>query len=287
MIARMSLPVAGVHDPSTERRVQEAVADIRRHWAGLPEVGLILGTGLGDLAEEIDADVALPYGDIQHFPCSTAVAHKGQLVCGQLAGQTVVAMQGRCHLYEGYSVANVTLPVRVMQALGIRTLIVSNAAGGLNPLYEPGDIMLIDDHINLMWVGGGAPALPEACGRVPRLGRRLYDAELLERAQAIARRADFVAQRGVYVGVTGPTYETRAEYRMFRRLGADCVGMSTVPETLVAAVGGVRVLGISTVTNVARPDTPMVVSSDEVVNVAQHVQPKLRALVMGLLASFG
>ena len=285
MIARSSIPPVDLRSLALDARVAEAVADIRERYADTPEVGLILGTGLGELADEIEADAIIPYGEIRHFPRSTAVAHKGQLVCGRLAGAPVVAMQGRCHLYEGHKVADVTLPVRAMHGLGIRTLIVSNAAGGMNPKFKTGDLMLIDDHINLMFAVADQPAGTAQAGRIPRPAPRLYDLELIEQASAIARRANFVAHRGVYVGVTGPTYETRAEYRTFRRNGGDCVGMSTVPEVYAAAACGLRVLGISTITNVAKPDVQSIVSSDDVVNVAHQVQPKLRAIVLGLLGA--
>jgi purine-nucleoside phosphorylase len=238
---------------------------------------VILGTGLGELADQIDAEATISYREIPGFRRSTALAHKGRLVCGQLGGTPVIAMQGRCHLYEGYSLEQVTLPARVLVALGIETLIVTNAAGGVNPDYLTGDVMLIDDHINLMWVGG--TCLPEAM----RSRARLYDADLAAQAEQIARRGDFPLRRGVYLAVTGPSYETRAEYRAFRRMGADCVGMSTVPEVLVAATAGLKVLGLSTITNVARPDAPQTVSAEEVVEVAAAALPKVRAIIQGLV----
>lgn len=285
VIATSSIPKVDLHAAVLEQHIADAVADVRRRYAGAPSVGLILGTGLGELADEIDAEAIIPYRDIRRFPCSTAVAHKGQLVCGKLAGASVVAMQGRCHLYEGHKVADVTLPIRVLHALGIRTLIVSNAAGGMNPKFKTGDLMLIDDHINLMFAVADLPAGTDRAHRVPRPAPRLYDLGLIEQAAAVARQSNFVAHRGVYIGVTGPTYETRAEYRAFRRIGGDCVGMSTVPEVLAAAACGLRVLGISTITNVAKPDVQSIVSSDEVVNVAHQVQPKLRAIVRGVLGA--
>jgi purine-nucleoside phosphorylase len=218
-------------------------------------------------------------------------------------------LQGRCHLYEGHSLERITFPTRVLWALGIRTLIVTNAAGGINPNFAMGDVMLIDDHINLMWFGSqmgtgrvqtverragsvslavGSPADPadNITGKLTHPARRVrvYDRELGEQAARIARRNDFVLQRGVYVGVTGPCYETRAEYRAFRKLGGDCVGMSTVPEALTAVSLGMRVLGLSTVTNVACPDKPQIVSADEVVEVAGSALPKIRAILAGLTA---
>jgi purine-nucleoside phosphorylase len=254
-----------------------AVSAIRSRWTCDATTAVILGTGLGELAEEVEAETVISYREIPGFPCSTALAHKGRLVCGKLNGRPIVMMQGRCHLYEGYPLAAVTFPTRALAALGIRTLIVTNAAGGINPQYAVGDVMLIDDHINLMWLVGQASSVPDR-GRT-----RLYDEPLAQQALQLARRANFPLHRGVYVAVTGPSYETRAEYRTFRRIGGDCVGMSTVPEVLTAAALGMRVLGLSTVTNVARPDAPQTVSADEVIHVAAAALPKVRAIVHGLL----
>ncbi len=253
-----------------------AAATIRGAWNCSAKTAVILGTGLGDLADQIDAHQTIPYRGIPGFPRSTALAHKGRLVCGQLGGTPVIAMQGRCHLYEGYSLAQVTLPTRVLIALGIETLIVTNAAGGVNPNYCTGDVMLIDDHINLMWLGG---MLLQASER----RQRLYDSGLAAQAERIARGSDFALRRGVYLAVTGPSYETRAEYRAFRRMGADCVGMSTVPEVLVAAAAGLKVLGLSAITNVARPDAPQTVSAEEVALVAAAALPKVRTIVEGIV----
>ena len=269
---------------SLDSRVLLAAEAIRSQWDGAVATGIILGTGLGDLADEVDADAIIPYRDIPGFPRSTALAHKGRLICGRLAGAPVVVMQGRCHLYEGYPLEDLALPVLALCALGIRRLVVTNAAGGLNPRFAMGDVMLIDDHINLMWLS--PLGRPDSCplGRIARPAARLYDETLIETAAAIARRRDFPLHRGVYVGVPGPCYETRAEYRMFRRFGADCVGMSTVPEVLAASTCGMRVLGMSTVTNVALPDAPRIVSAEEVVDVAEYALPKVRAIILGVLA---
>jgi purine-nucleoside phosphorylase len=265
--------------------LQDALSLVRERWTCRPKVAIILGTGLGDLAEEIQAEEIIPYREIPHFPHSTALAHKGNLICGTLDAVPVIVMQGRCHLYEGYAVEQATLGVRVMHALGAETLIVSNAAGGVNPHFAVGDVMLIEDHIQLMFLKGLASFLQGQTDRMPRLRARLYDAELIEQSLATAREHGFPVQRGVYVAVSGPCYETRAEYRMFRKMG-DAVGMSTVPEVLVAAECGMRVLGISTVTNIARPDCPAPdeIDAEHVVVVAKHVQPKVRAIVRGLLA---
>jgi purine-nucleoside phosphorylase len=255
--------------------VEDAVRTIRQRWDCPAKTAIILGTGLGDLADEITSEALIPYRDLSGFPHSTALAHKGRLVCGQLNGTPVLMLQGRCHLYEGYALEQITLPARVLVALGIETLIVTNAAGGVNPDYCVGDVMLIDDHINLMWLRGGAPQRSQR--------GRMYDAGLANRAEQVARRCDFPLRRGIYLAVTGPSYETRAEYRAFRRMGADCVGMSTVPEVLVAAAAGLRVLGLSTVTNVARPDAPQTVSAEEVVEVAASALPKVRAILQGVI----
>jgi len=251
-------------------RVASAATFLRRHWACEAKTAVILGTGLGELAENLTAATTIAYGNIPGFPCSTALAHKGRLVCGEISGVPTIMMQGRCHLYEGYSFDELTLPVRVLAALGVQLLIVTNAAGGLNSGYRTGEVMLIDDHINLMgcW-----------CADAERPRAPLYDCELAALAIATARRCDFVLQRGVYVGVTGPTYETRAEYRAFRRIGGDCVGMSTVPEALAAATCGLRVLGLSTVTNVASPDAPKTVTAEEVVEVAAIARPRVQQII--------
>jgi len=262
---------------------------VRAAWKFGAKTAVILGTGLGDLADEIDIEATIPYRDIPGFPRSTALAHKGRLVCGRQGSTPVIMMQGRCHLYEGYALDDITLPTRVLVALGIETLIVTNAAGGVNPDYCVGDVMLIDDHINLMWLRALKPETPAKESADPSLARRaskrvrLYDAALATHAEQIARRNDFPLRRGVYLSVTGPSYETRAEYRAFRRMGADCIGMSTVPEVLVAAAAGVKVLGLSTVTNVARPDAPQTVSAEEVVEVAATTLPKVRAIVQGIV----
>ncbi|MCA9240412.1 MAG: purine-nucleoside phosphorylase, partial [Planctomycetales bacterium] len=209
-------------------KIEEAVAAIRNAWTGTPHAGIILGTGLGSLAEQIDEEASLDYEDIPHFPTSTAISHRGRLVCGKLDGVPVVAMEGRFHQYEGYPLKQITLPVRVMKALGAKLLIVSQAVGGLNPNYALGDLMILDDQINLM---GDNPLVGI---NDDRLGPRFpdmsapFDQELIEVGLGIARREDFVAHKGVMVAVTGPNLETRAEYRFLRLIGADVVGMSTV-----------------------------------------------------------
>ena len=265
---------------TNDRLAEEAAAVVRDRWDCAAETGLILGTGLGELAEEIEAEASIAYREIPHFPRSTALAHKGLLLCGRLAGMPVIAMQGRSHLYEGYRLDDLMLPVRMLCRLGVKRLIVTNAAGGINPRFVTGDVMLIDDHINLMGRPCGPAVVTDDCRQA-----RFYDEALLQAALANGRRNNFPCQRGVYVGVTGPSYETRAEYRFFRRIGGDCVGMSTIPEVLAAASCGMQVLAISTVTNVARPDAPQVVSAEDVVQVAQLALPKVRQLILGILSS--
>ena len=284
-----------------DAELSHAVAAIRSQWNCEPQVGLILGTGLGGLIDGMQVEAEIPYGSIPNFPRSTAMAHKGTLLCGNMAGVTLLTMAGRCHLYEGYSFADLQFPIRVMHALGIRTLILTNAAGGLNPRFEPGDVMVIEDHVNLMGWRGEGETERRRVGERERLGDyslsvspslRLsffpsaYDCTLQHAALSAARQGNFPCQRGVYVGVKGPNYETRAEYRAFRRLGGDVVGMSTIPEALAAQSLGMRVLGLSNVTNVARPDAPQVVTSDEVVEVAGIAQPKLRQIIQRTLELF-
>src|SRR5437667_1110718 len=230
-------------------KVEAASAFIRKAWKATPHAGVILGTGLGSLVTHIQEEASLEYEEIPHLPRSTAIGHRGRLVCGKLAGLPVIAMEGRFHMYEGYSLDQITLPVRVMNALGAKLLVVSNACGGMNPYYRAGDIMLIDDHINLL---GDNPLIGI---NDDRLGRRFpdmcepYDQKLIERALRVARRENIVAHRGVFVAVPGPNLETRAEYRFLRMIGADVVGMSTVPEVIVAVHAGLKTIGLSSITD--------------------------------------
>ncbi|HEX6962021.1 MAG TPA: purine-nucleoside phosphorylase [Lacipirellula sp.] len=264
-------------------QIEAAAAAIRKQWNESPVAGIILGTGLGNVAEEIESPVAIGYEQIPHFPRSTATSHRGRLVCGRLAGVPVVAMEGRFHQYEGYPLKQITLPVRVMKALGAETLIVSQAVGGMNPYYKPGDVMVIDDHINLM---GDNPLVGV---NDDRLGPRFpdmsapYTPELIDVALEVARKENFIAHRGVTVAVTGPNLETRAEYRFLRMIGADVVGMSTVPEVIVAVHSGMRVFGLSVVTDLCLPDALKPADIDEIIAYANAAQPKLRALVLGVL----
>jgi purine-nucleoside phosphorylase len=265
-------------------QIEAATIAIREEWNETPRVGIVLGTGLGGLAGLIESPTVIDYEAIPHFPTSTAVSHQGQLVCGRLEGVPIVAMEGRFHQYEGYSLKKITLPIRVMKAMGTETLVVTHAVGGMNPLYKPGDVMIIDDHINLM---GDNPLVGI---NDDRLGPRFpdmsapYTPELCEVAQEIARRENFVAHRGVMVAVTGPNLETRAEYRFLRMIGADVVGMSTVPEVIVAVHCGLRVFGLSVVTDMCLPDALKPAVVEEIIAVANGAEPQLRALVLGVLA---
>jgi purine-nucleoside phosphorylase len=264
-------------------QISDAVGAVRGRWARAPRVGIILGTGLGGFAKQVDAEAVIGYETLPHFPRATALGHRGQFVCGTIAGLGVVTMEGRFHLYEGYSAAQITLPVRVMKALGVELLIISNASGGMNPQFRPGDILVIEDHINLMSANPLVGPNDESLGpRFPDLSRP-YDPDLIERALAIAEREGITAHRGVYVALTGPNYETRAEYRFLRMIGGDVVGMSTVPEVIVAAHMGLRVLALSTITNVALPDDQPPTSGQEVIDVAAHAEEKVRKIVLGIL----
>lgn len=265
--------------------IQEATAFIRGHWSETPRVGLILGTGLGGLAEQIDTAAQLPYSDIPHFPESTVESHSGQLVCGTLEGVPIVAMEGRFHYYEGYSLQQVTFPVRVMKDMGADILIVTNAAGGMNPHHELADVVVIDDHINLM------PDNPLRGPNDERLGPRFpdmsepYDRKLTAKASAAALELGLPAHRGVFVAVSGPNLETRAEYRFLRNIGADVVGMSTVPEAIVAAHAGMRTLGFSIVTDMCLPDALEAVDIEKIIAVAGKGGERLAKLIPQVLKS--
>lgn len=264
-------------------QIQEAVAAIRKVWDKSPRAGIILGTGLGSLVSQIQEEASLEYEQIPNFPKSTATSHRGRLVCGTLCGMPVMAMEGRFHMYEGYSLKQITLPVRVMKAMGADLLVVSNACGGMNPYYKSGDLMLIEDHINLL---GDNPLIGI---NDDRLGPRFpdmcepYSHELINKALEIARKNNIVAHQGVFVAVTGPNLETRAEYRFLRQIGADVVGMSTVPEVIVAVHAGMRVVGFSIVTDMCLPDALEPADVPKIIATANAAEPKLRTLVMGVL----
>jgi purine-nucleoside phosphorylase len=263
--------------------IDAAASAVRARFAALPDVAIILGTGLGRLAEEIDARAVIDYADIPGFPLSTVESHAGRLLCGALGGKTVIAMQGRFHRYEGYSLQQATFPVRVLRALGAQTLVVTNACGGLNPLWAAGDLVVIADHINLL---GDSPLVGP---NDDRLGPRFpdlsaaYDGELRAVARTVAADEKIALREGVYVAVTGPNLETRAEYRFLRGIGADVVGMSTVPEVLVAVHGGMRVLGLSIVTDMCLPDALEPATVERIIAVANRAEPQLTRLVRGVL----
>ncbi|MBC7856763.1 MAG: purine-nucleoside phosphorylase, partial [Pirellulaceae bacterium] len=268
----------GLHD-----KIQSAADKIRSVWKRSPHAGIILGTGLGNLVQQIQVEASLDYEEIPHFLRPTATSHRGRLVCGTLGGLPVMAMEGRFHMYEGYPLDQITLPVRVMRELGAKLLVVSNACGGMNPYYRGGDIMLIEDHINLM---GANPLIGI---NDDRLGPRFpdmcepYDHQLIERALEVARRENIIAHQGVFVAVSGPNLETRAEYRFLRMMGADVVGMSTVPEVLVAVHCGLKVVGFSIVTDMCLPDALEPADVPKIIATANAAEPRLTKLVLGVL----
>uniref|UniRef100_A0A7C4QQT8 Purine nucleoside phosphorylase n=1 Tax=Schlesneria paludicola TaxID=360056 RepID=A0A7C4QQT8_9PLAN len=265
-------------------QVQEAAAAVRAKWSGTPRVGLILGTGLGGLTEQIQTEASIPYGEVPHFPSSTAPTHAGRLVCGTLQGIPLVAMEGRFHYYEGYSLRQVTFPVRVMKALGAELLVVTNAAGGINPQLELADIVVLEDHINLM------PDNPLRGVNDDRLGPRWpdlcapYDRRLLSITRDVALELGMGVHKGVFVAVPGPNLETRAEYRMLKALGADVVGMSTVPEVLVAIHANLKVLAFSVVTDLCLPDCLEPVEVPKILENARIGGEKLARLIPAVLS---
>ena len=264
-------------------RIQEAAAVVRGRSRLEPEVGIILGTGLGGLADEISVDASIPYESIPGFPLSTVESHAGRLLLGRMGKRPVVAMQGRFHRYEGYGLAEVTFPVRVMRALGAETLVVSNACGGMNPLWSPGDLVLLSDHINLL---GDNPLIG---ANDDRLGPRFpdmsdpYDAELRALTRTLAAELGIRLREGVYVAVPGPNLETRAEYRMLRAMGADVVGMSTVPEVIVASHAGMRTVGISIITDQCLPDALEPANIERIIDTAKRAEPSLTRLIARLV----
>ena len=267
----------------TLEAVEAAAERVRERFGRAPDAAIVLGTGLGGLAKEIAVSTSISYADIPGFPLSTVESHAGRLLCGTLGGKTVMAMQGRFHRYEGYTLRQVTFPVRVLCALGAETLIVSNAAGVMDPFWNPGEVMLIADHLNLL---GDNPLIGP---NDDRLGVRFpdmsapYDAGLRALAREVALGQRIVLREGVYAAVSGPTLETRAEYRMLRTLGADVVGMSTVPEVIVAVHGGMRVLGFSIMTDRCLPDSLEAVELSTIIANAGKAEPMLTALVRGVL----
>lgn len=269
-------------------RIHEATNTVRLQLppAWRPDVAIILGSGLGAFADEVDAIAAIPYSDIPGFAQSSVEGHVGRLVLGTLEGARVAVMQGRLHFYEGLTLQQTTFPVRVLRELGAHTLVVTNAAGGLNPDYRAGDFMLIEDHINMLGWGGQNPLIgpndPTLGPRFPAMNPA-YDPDLLEKAHDAAMECNVPVQRGVYIVLAGPNYETRAELRLLRQWGADAVGMSTVPEVLVARHGGMKVVGISNITNMALADSDEPVNHAEVLAVAEESRPRFVRLMKALV----
>ena len=265
------------------KRILETAEWLRTKMTTQPETAIILGTGLGELTKEIDKEQVIPYTEILHFPVSTVEGHAGCLIFGKLGGKDILAMEGRFHYYEGYDMKQVTFPIRVMRELGIKTLFVSNAAGGTNPAFEIGDLMIITDQINLMpenpLRGANIPQGP----RFPDMGHA-YDPQLIELADKIADEKDIKVQHGVYLATQGPTYETPSEYRMFARWGADAVGMSTVPEVIVARHCGIRCFGISIITDLGGMEEVVEITHEDVQKAAAEAQPRMAAIMGEMIA---
>ncbi|MCU0608348.1 MAG: purine-nucleoside phosphorylase [Chitinispirillaceae bacterium] len=269
---------------TTFEMLQQAEAFIKSKIKNRPDIGIILGTGLGRLGDMIENAVIIPYEEIPHFPLSTVEQHAGKLIIGTLSGKSVIAMQGRFHYYEGYSMQQVVFPVQVMKLMNIKTLVVSNACGGINPLFAPGTIMVITDHINLL------PGNPLIGKNDPRIGPRFpdmsepYSQKLIDLVSSIALENKIKIERGVYAAMTGPCLETRAEYRMLKILGADVIGMSTVPEVIAAVHGGMQVLGFSVVTDACLPDCLKPADIDDIIAIANRAEPVLVTLIKKTLA---
>ena len=272
----------------TIKQINESADAVRARLKSQPRIALVLGSGLNALAESVQEAAIIPAHEIPHWPLSTVFGHSGQLVVGTLEGQAVFVMQGRVHYYEGYEMAHVTLPVRVMQKLGIEIVVVTNAAGGINPDFIPGDVMLITDHLNLAGMSGlnplVGPNLEEFGPRFPDMSQA-YDRDLAARARRVAAEAGFPLREGVYAGLSGPSFETPADLRFLRLAGADAVGMSTVPEVTVARHGGTRVLGFSGISNKANLDGSTVTTHEEVIEAGRVITPNMERVIRGVLKS--
>lgn len=270
----------------TIQQIDEAADAICRNLKTIPEVGMILGSGLGDLADLVENPVIIPYESIPYWPPSTVQGHAGRLVIGQLAGRVVMVLQGRTHYYEGFPMDRITLPVRVMQRLGMKYLFVTNAAGAIDPDFQPGDVMLLTDHIALIGMAGlnplRGPNLDEIGERFPDMSQP-YDRELIELARQEARKAGIDYREGVYVCLAGPSFESPADLRFLRTIGANAVGMSTVPEVIVARHGKMKVLGISGISNKANLDGSTITSHAEVLEAGRLIVPKLKTILLGVL----
>ena len=272
----------------TLEQIDQAAEAIRKRISSRPRVGLILGSGLNSLAESVQNAEIIPYRELPNWPVSTVHGHAGQLVIGDLEGQTVFVMQGRIHFYEGYSMSQITLPVRVMIRLGLEMMFVTNAAGGVNPDFKPGDVMLITDHLNLLGMSGAnplmGPNIDELGPRFPDMSQA-YDRELMAAARGVASGENIRLCEGVYCALSGPSFEGPADLRFLRMAGADAVGMSTVPEVIVARHGGLRVLGFSGISNKANLDGSTITTHEEVIEAGRIITPKLEKIIRGVLRS--
>ena len=270
----------------TLKEIDQITDEVRSRISRKPRIGMILGSGLGPLADNVENPVIIPYGELSNWPVSTVIGHEGRLVIGELEGQDVLVMQGRTHYYEGHSMDRVAMPVRVMQRLGIEFFFVTNAAGAVNPDFEPGGLMLITDHLNFVGMAGAnplrGPNLDEFGPRFPDMSQA-YDLELMDIARKVAAENDFRLNEGVYVGLAGPSFETPADLRFLRAVGVDAVGMSTVHEVTVARHGGMRVLGVSGISNKANLDGSTITTHEEVLEAGQVIIPKMVSLMRGVL----
>jgi purine-nucleoside phosphorylase len=270
----------------TLNQIDEAADAVRSRLTSQPRIGLILGSGLGELADEVESPIRVPYADIPNWPVGTVQGHKSQLVIGKLAGQDVLIQQGRTHYYEGYEMDHITLPVRVMRRLGIEILVVTNAAGAIRPEFDAGDLMLITDHISLLTMTGlnplRGPNIPEFGERFPDMSQP-YDPQLMDLARQAAVKNGIQMREGVYIALSGPSFETPADLRFLRAIGADAVGMSTVPEVIVGRHAGMRVLGISGVSNKANLDGSTITTHEEVLQAGKEIVPKLKTVLLGVL----
>lgn len=270
----------------TMQQIDQAAETIGNRIRVQPRTGIILGSGLGELVDLVEGAVAIPTGEIPNWPVSTVMGHAGRLVTGKIGEQPVIVLQGRAHYYEGYSMSQITLPIRVMKRLGVENLIVTNAAGAIHPEFQPGDVMFITDHINMIGMGGNnplrGPNLSEFGERFPDMSRA-YDRDLLELGRQAAQRANFHIWEGVYTCLAGPSFETPADLRFLRIIGSDAVGMSTVPEVIVAHHSGIKVLGLSGISNKANLDGSTITSHEEVLQAGKIIAPKLKAIILDVL----
>jgi len=268
--------------------IDQAVQAIRQRTKKQPLIGIVLGSGLGSLADSVASADTIPYGEIPNWPLSSVIGHKGRLVIGTLEEKCILVMQGRTHFYEGYSMDQVTFPIRVMQRLGIQILIVTNAAGAINPEFQPGDVMMITDQINLIGMAGlnplRGPNLAEFGERFPDMSQP-FDVQLAETTRRVARETSINLREGVYICLSGPSFESPADLRFLRLIGADAVGMSTVPEVIIARHGNMKVLGFSGISNKANLDGSTVTTHEEVLQAGEIIVPKLKTIICGVIRS--